>query len=154
MDFPEDSGVDEEFVLRFGKFGNARRRKDRGGPGTLRYGSRTSPKMVRCYLKKSLDSYRVELELQLRPAPKIFDTAKAPGQLSTQSPTSWRRAMFASPGRDSGTKLHLHYDDALGLTPRGFSPKRGGVPTFHWAARRAFWGDVFRTCTDTSSRCA
>jgi hypothetical protein len=63
LDFTEASGVDENFVRRFGKFGNTRRRKDRGGPDTLRYGSRTSPKLVRCYRKKSLDSYRVELEI-------------------------------------------------------------------------------------------
>jgi hypothetical protein len=63
LDFPEDSGIDENFILRYGKFGKARRRKDRGGPGTLRYGSRSSPKLVRCYRKTPLGSYRLELEL-------------------------------------------------------------------------------------------
>jgi hypothetical protein len=63
LDFTEDSGIDEEFVLKFGKFGKTRRRRDRGGEGTLRYGSRTSPKMIRCYRKIPLGSYRVEVEL-------------------------------------------------------------------------------------------
>jgi hypothetical protein len=63
LDFPAASDINEDFVLRFGKFGKTRRRKDRGGPGTLRYGSRSSPKFVRCYRKQALGSYRVELEL-------------------------------------------------------------------------------------------
>jgi hypothetical protein len=63
LDFLEDSGIDEDFILRYGKFGKTRLRKDRGGPGTLRYGSRSSPKLVRCYGKTTLRTYRVELEL-------------------------------------------------------------------------------------------
>jgi len=63
LDFTEESGVDEEFVLRYGRFGKARRRKDRGGPDTVRYGSRGSLKLVRCYWKAPLRSYRTELEL-------------------------------------------------------------------------------------------
>jgi hypothetical protein len=63
FDFLPGTQVDEEFVLRHGKFGKSRRRTDRGGPGTLRYGSRGSPKLVRCYRKAKLDRYRVELEI-------------------------------------------------------------------------------------------
>jgi hypothetical protein len=63
LDFTELSGVDEEFVLRFGKFGKTRRRKNRGGKGTQRWGSRGSLKLVRAYWKKPIRSYRVELEL-------------------------------------------------------------------------------------------
>ena len=55
--------VDETFVLRHGRFGKSRRRKDRGGPDTLRFGTRSGPKLVRCYEKKVIGAYRVELEL-------------------------------------------------------------------------------------------
>jgi hypothetical protein len=63
FDFHPDTEVDEDFVLRYGRFGKSRRRKDRGGPGTLRFGSRGAPKLVRCYQKQKLGRYRVELEL-------------------------------------------------------------------------------------------
>jgi hypothetical protein len=63
FDFTPEAGVDREFVLRHGRFGKSRRRLDRGGPGTLRYGGRSCPKLVRCYLKESLEVFRVELEL-------------------------------------------------------------------------------------------
>lgn len=55
--------VDENYVLRHARFGKSRRRKDRGGPRTLRYGSRASSKLVRCYEKEGIGRYRVELEL-------------------------------------------------------------------------------------------
>jgi len=63
FDFDPSSGVDEDFVLRHGQFGKSRRRKDRGGRDQVRYGSRASPKLVRCYWKRQLGCYRVELEL-------------------------------------------------------------------------------------------
>jgi hypothetical protein len=63
FDFPADSGVDLDFVMRHAKFGKSRRCADRGGPGQLRFGGRGSPKLVRCYWKPALDCFRVELEL-------------------------------------------------------------------------------------------
>jgi hypothetical protein len=63
LDFTPDSGVDCEFVLRHGRFGKSRRRLDRGGPDSLRFGGRLCPKLVRCYFKKELGCFRVELEI-------------------------------------------------------------------------------------------
>src|SRR5260370_378937 len=45
------------------RFGKSRRRTNRGGPGTLRFGSRGSSKLIRCYWKEEIGRYRVELEL-------------------------------------------------------------------------------------------
>jgi hypothetical protein len=66
LDFDPDSGVNRRFVKRHGRFGKSHRRKDRGGPGQLRYGSRKSGKLVRCYWKKEVNAFRVELELHGR----------------------------------------------------------------------------------------
>jgi len=63
LDFNLNVGVDCPYVLRHGVFGKTRRRVDRGGPQSLRYGSRSAPKLVRCYQKNSLGAFRVELEL-------------------------------------------------------------------------------------------
>jgi hypothetical protein len=63
LDYDLDSGVNQEHVMRHWVFGKTRRRTDRGGPGTLRFGSRTSPMMVRCYEKAKIGKYRVELEI-------------------------------------------------------------------------------------------
>ena len=63
FDFELNAGVDRRYVLRHGVFGKTRRRVDRGGPEDLRYGSRSSPKLVRCYQKNSIDAYRIELEI-------------------------------------------------------------------------------------------
>jgi hypothetical protein len=63
VDFPEGGIVDRDFVLKHGKFGKTQRRKDRGGSGNLRYGSRQSPKLVRAYRKETLGCFRVELEI-------------------------------------------------------------------------------------------
>jgi hypothetical protein len=63
LDFTPDTGVDREFVLRHGRFGKSRRRTDRGGSNTLRYGGRLCPKLARCYEKENLGCFRVELEL-------------------------------------------------------------------------------------------
>jgi hypothetical protein len=63
VDFAEGGIVDRDFVLRHGKFGKTQRRKDRGGSGNLRYGSRQSPKLVRAYRKETLGCFRVELEI-------------------------------------------------------------------------------------------
>ena len=63
FDFAEGGIVDRDFVLKHGKFGKTQRRKDRGGSGNLRYGSRQSPKLVRAYRKETLGCFRVELEI-------------------------------------------------------------------------------------------
>jgi len=63
IDFSPAAKVNREFVLRHGRFGKSRRRMDRGGPGTLRYGGRACPKLIRCYFKNALDCYRVEAEI-------------------------------------------------------------------------------------------
>jgi len=63
FDFAPETGVDRTFLLRHGLFGKSRRRKNRGGGEQLRYGGRRCPKLVRCYWKKELGRYRVELEV-------------------------------------------------------------------------------------------
>jgi hypothetical protein len=63
LDFDREAGVDENYVRRFGRFGKSQLRDDRGGPEQERFGSRGSTKVVRCYLKRKLNAYRVELEL-------------------------------------------------------------------------------------------
>ena len=63
LDFAPESGVDEDFVRRHAKFGKSRFRPDRGGPGQLRFGSRFSGRLVRCYEKEAVNAYRVEIEL-------------------------------------------------------------------------------------------
>jgi hypothetical protein len=60
VDFGLDAGVDEEFVLKHGRFGKSR--LTRGRAGQFRFGSRVSPKMVRFYRKQSTRSFRVEVE--------------------------------------------------------------------------------------------
>lgn len=63
FDFSPESGVNLPFVRRHGMFGRSRRRLDRGGPGQLRFGSRRSAKLVRCYDKRpEMNVLRVELE--------------------------------------------------------------------------------------------
>jgi hypothetical protein len=63
VDFDSTVGVDMKFVMRHGKFGKSQRRTGEGWTEYLRYGSRGSAKMVRCYPKKQLDCYRTELEI-------------------------------------------------------------------------------------------
>jgi hypothetical protein len=63
FDFDPSSGVDDAFVLQHALFGKSRFRSDRGGPGQLRYGSRFSGKLVRCYRKDAVNAFRVEIEL-------------------------------------------------------------------------------------------
>ncbi len=63
FDFKLGAKVDRDFVRQHALFGRSRRRIDRGGPGQLRYGSRKSAKLVRCYFKPEVSAYRVELEL-------------------------------------------------------------------------------------------
>jgi hypothetical protein len=63
LDFAPNTGVDWEFVLKHCQFGKSRRRFDRGGPEQLRYGGRGSSKLVRCYWKRQVGCFRVELEL-------------------------------------------------------------------------------------------
>ena len=63
LDFDRELGIDRQYVRRFARFGKSRQRDDRGGPEQVRFGSRGSTKVVRCYEKKQLNAYRVELEL-------------------------------------------------------------------------------------------
>lgn len=66
FDFERGSGIDREFIRRHALFGKSKRRKDRGGPEQLRFGTRKSGKLVRCYSKPEVQAFRVELELHSR----------------------------------------------------------------------------------------
>lgn len=60
IDFGWASGVDDWYVRRHGLFGKSR---PGGAHKSMRYGTRKSAKMVRCYAKPEVQAYRVELEL-------------------------------------------------------------------------------------------
>jgi hypothetical protein len=66
LDFDPSSGIDRAFVRQHAVFGKSRRRTDRGGPQQLRYGTRKSGKLIRCYWKEEVQAFRVELELHSR----------------------------------------------------------------------------------------
>jgi len=70
LDFDHATRVDSDFIKRVALFGKSRPKPDRGGKEQLRYGTRSSAKLVRSYEKAEIDRYRVELELHgglLRP---------------------------------------------------------------------------------------
>ena len=62
VDFAQDAGVDRKFVLRHGVFGKSRRQPNPAGRDYVRYGTRASSKLIRCYPKRELNCFRVELE--------------------------------------------------------------------------------------------
>jgi hypothetical protein len=62
-DFDAGSHVDANYVSQHGTFGKCRRCLSRLFAKTLRYGTRRSAKLVRCYWKPNLHCFRVELEL-------------------------------------------------------------------------------------------
>jgi hypothetical protein len=64
IDFSPSSGVDGEFVRRHAIFGKTRRNKSK--MCGLYWGGRKCGKLVRCYRKKQLRCYRIELELHSR----------------------------------------------------------------------------------------
>jgi hypothetical protein len=66
LDFPPKSGINQTFVKQHAVFGKSHRRIDRGGIGQLRFGSRKSGKLIRCYQKDEVNAYRIELELHSR----------------------------------------------------------------------------------------
>ena len=63
FDFDGESGVDRDFILCHGRFGKSHCRFAQDEYGHVRYGTRGSPKLVRCYWKKQIGRYRVELEI-------------------------------------------------------------------------------------------
>lgn len=65
FDFRFGSGVDYEFVRRFGRFGKLRLHDDSVPKGSQRlvYGRRQGSRVVRCYPKAAVGAYRVEIEL-------------------------------------------------------------------------------------------
>lgn len=63
FDFRPDTLVNEDFVRCQARFGKARLNKRLSRPDYLVYGGRGCPKLVRCYFKREINRYRVELEL-------------------------------------------------------------------------------------------
>jgi hypothetical protein len=63
FNFSPTSGVDQEYVKKHALFGKSRPVKMPKYPDSLRYGTRHSPRFVRCYWKQQVQAYRVELEL-------------------------------------------------------------------------------------------
>jgi hypothetical protein len=66
FDFHPNAGIDVSFVRRFGLFGKSRPKKDPQFPNQQRYGSRKSRRFVRCYWKKELGIFRVEVQISSR----------------------------------------------------------------------------------------
>jgi hypothetical protein len=63
FDFAPDSGVDKDYVRKHALFGKSQPVDTGKYPDRLRYGARQSDKLVRCYWKKEVNAFRVELEL-------------------------------------------------------------------------------------------
>jgi hypothetical protein len=61
IDFSPSTGVNKQYIRRHAVFGKSRRRAAKRN--RLRYGSRKSDKLVRCYEKVELGAYRVEPEV-------------------------------------------------------------------------------------------
>jgi hypothetical protein len=123
LDFSPDSGIDANFVPQHARFGKSRFRPDRGGPDQLRYGSRYSGKLVRCYWKESVNAFRVEVELHssLLPRPRRNNLREIPE-------TRWLEIADAGfsilPGHCSFVKLRFN---ALGRHLRHRFGDRGEV---------------------------
>ncbi len=66
VDFRPSAGIDKRFVREHGNFGKSRRLAKRRKTKAVKYGSRKTGKFVRCYPKKTLGVFRVELELHSR----------------------------------------------------------------------------------------
>jgi hypothetical protein len=66
LEFGPGSEIDIEFLHRHGLFGKSRPNTSRSFDGSARYGGRHSDKLVRCYRKDNVNSFRVELELHSR----------------------------------------------------------------------------------------
>jgi hypothetical protein len=123
LDFPPESHLDADYVRRHALFGKTRPRTSRRYPGKLRYGGRRSDKLVRCYFKKQIGCFRVELELHANllrrfGIVRLEDLKKLPGLLHP------RHIKFA---RVNWQKLnkHLSHQHASGM--QGAQP--GVVPT-------------------------
>jgi hypothetical protein len=63
FDFLPASGVDFDFVRAHAVFGKSRPNTRIHHADTLRFGTRNSAKLVRCYQKANLGAYRVEIQL-------------------------------------------------------------------------------------------
>ena len=63
FDFHPDTLVNEDFVRCQARFGKAKLNRRLSRPDYLVYGGRGCPKLVRCYPKREINRYRVELEL-------------------------------------------------------------------------------------------
>jgi hypothetical protein len=61
-DFCSDSVVDAPFARKHLIIGKSQRREDPTHPGMLYFGARRSPVFARCYAKKSIGCYRIEVE--------------------------------------------------------------------------------------------
>lgn len=66
VDFPANAGIGNDFVKKYALFGKSRPRTNKKFPGLLQYGSRRSPRFVRCYWKKEINAFRIELEFHFR----------------------------------------------------------------------------------------
>jgi hypothetical protein len=63
FDFSAESGVDLTFTRQHAVFGKSHRDTSRSYDGRDIYGARKSAKLVRCYRKSELNSFRIELEV-------------------------------------------------------------------------------------------
>ena len=130
LDFHPSSGVDADFVPQHAQFGKSRPRPDRGGAEQLRYGSRYSGKLVRCYWKESVNSYRVEVELHscLLPRPRRNNLREI---IDSRWPEIGNAAFSIVPGHCRFVKLRFN---ALGRHLRQRFGERGDLLLEHTRA--------------------
>jgi hypothetical protein len=130
LDFSLDSGIDAAFVQQHALFGKSRFRPDRGGAGQLRFGSRFSGKLIRCYQKESVSAYRVEIELHssLLPRPRRNNLREV---IDMRWPELADAAFSILPGHCRFVKLRFQ---ALGRHLRQRFGERGDVLLEHTRA--------------------
>ena len=130
LDFHPSSGIDADFIRQHALFGKSRFRPDRGGAGQLRYGSRFSGKLVRCYEKKPVNAFRVEIELHssLLPRPRRNNLREI---IDSRWPEIGSAAFSIVPGHCRFVKLRFK---ALGRHLRQRFGERGDVLLEHTRA--------------------
>ena len=120
FDFVEDAGVDRKFVLQHGVFGKSRRQPNPAGQGYVRYGTRASAKLVRCYRKHQLNRFRVELEFHLR-----MNSTTASDRLPQAPRTGSPPSGCFRPGRSLANDLPASDCDSS-------SNRNNHASRFHW----------------------
>jgi hypothetical protein len=141
IDFSHSTGVNRNFIRRHALLGKSQRRRKHQTDVLLYFGTRKSDKFVRCYEKKEVDSYRVELELhsQLLRREKISTLDDFEGLIDTIYPrhlrfvdVDWHRLERHLRRKRHGTALIAGAQHrAASLSRLRHYLRRHGVANFH-----------------------